>query len=89
MRFKISFDLHTMIIQVASGVIEELKKTHQTGSKVIVSCYLNGPTPSRENLSRLIGVMQATGADIIKLVSNANDITELERIFHLFVHFQV
>ncbi|KAG8648208.1 bifunctional 3-dehydroquinate dehydratase/shikimate dehydrogenase, chloroplastic [Manihot esculenta] len=76
-------------LKVASGVIEELKKTHQTGSKVIVSCYLNGPTPSRENLSRLIGVMQATGADIIKLVSSANDITELERIFHLFVHFQV
>ncbi|KAI5566544.1 hypothetical protein BDE02_13G027600 [Populus trichocarpa] len=33
--------------------------------------------------------MQATKADIIKVVSNANDITELDRIFHLLSHSEV
>jgi 3-dehydroquinate dehydratase/shikimate dehydrogenase len=33
--------------------------------------------------------MQATEADIIKVVSNADDITEMERIFHLLSHCEV
>ncbi|XP_058002784.1 bifunctional 3-dehydroquinate dehydratase/shikimate dehydrogenase, chloroplastic [Hevea brasiliensis] len=76
-------------LKVASDLVGELKKTHQTGSKVIVSCYLNRPTPSKEELSRLVGIMQATEADIIKVVSCADNITELETLFHLLLHCQV
>ncbi|KDP23587.1 hypothetical protein JCGZ_23420 [Jatropha curcas] len=76
-------------LKVASDMIGELKKTHQTDSKIIVSCYLTGATPPKENLSHLVGSMQAAGADIIKLVSNANNITELQRIFYLLLHSQV
>ncbi|KAF2287934.1 hypothetical protein GH714_003324 [Hevea brasiliensis] len=77
------------VVEVASDLVGELKKTHQTGSKVIVSCYLNRPTPSKEELSRLVGIMQATEADIIKVVSCADNITELETLFHLLLHCQV
>eukprot|EP00257_Ricinus_communis_P024544 XP_025011958.1 bifunctional 3-dehydroquinate dehydratase/shikimate dehydrogenase, chloroplastic isoform X2 [Ricinus communis] len=76
-------------LKVASDLIGELKGTHHTGSKVIVSCYVNGDMPTKENLSQLVASMQATGADIIKLVSTANNITELDRIFHLILHCQV
>ncbi|CAK7340836.1 unnamed protein product [Dovyalis caffra] len=76
-------------LKVASDLIEELKNKHRTGGKVIVSSYLNGTTPSKENMSHLVASMQATRADIIKIVSNANDITELERIFHLLSHSEV
>lgn len=66
-----------------------MKSKHQTGGKVIVSSYLSGATPSKEDLRHLVASMQATEADIIKVVSNANDITELERIFHLLSHSEV
>ncbi|KAI3522623.1 hypothetical protein L1887_00552 [Cichorium endivia] len=33
--------------------------------------------------------MQSTDADIIKLVTNVTDITELSRIFHLLSHCQI
>ncbi|KAG6750570.1 hypothetical protein POTOM_045068 [Populus tomentosa] len=73
-------------IEVAADLVREVKNKHQTGGKVIVSSYLSGATPSKEDLGHLVASMQATKADIIKVVSNANDITELERIFHLLSH---
>jgi 3-dehydroquinate dehydratase/shikimate dehydrogenase len=69
--------------------MEELKMNCHSGSKVIVSCYVNGMTPSEEYLSYLVANMQATRADIIKLVINATNITEITRIFHLLSHCQV
>ncbi|KAJ6876929.1 hypothetical protein NC651_029829 [Populus alba x Populus x berolinensis] len=76
-------------LKVASDLVREVKSKHQTGGKVIVSSYLSGATPSKEDLRHLAESMQATKADIIKVVSNANDITELERIFHLLSHSEV
>ena len=78
-----------MIVQVASNLMEELKMNCHSGSKVIVSCYVNGVTPLEEDLNRLVMSMQSTGADIIKLVINATNITEISRIFHLLSHCQV
>ena len=78
-----------MIVQVASNLMEELKMNCHSGSKVIVSCYVNGVTPLEEDLNRLVTSMQSTGADIIKLVINATNITEISRIFHLLSHCQV
>jgi 3-dehydroquinate dehydratase/shikimate dehydrogenase len=82
-------DLYAILSQVASDLVREVKNKHQTGGKVIVSSYLSGATPSKEDLSHLVASMQATKADIIKVVSNANDITELDRIFHLLSHSEV
>lgn len=69
--------------------MEENKKDRSRDSKIIVSCYVNGVTPSEEDLSHIVASIQATGADIAKLVVNAADITELPRIFHLLSCCQV
>ncbi|KAJ6996139.1 bifunctional 3-dehydroquinate dehydratase/shikimate dehydrogenase [Populus alba x Populus x berolinensis] len=76
-------------LKVASELIEELRNKHQNGGKFIVSSYLNGATPSKESLGHLAATMQATEADIIKVVSDADDITEMERIFHMLSHCEV
>nr|GEU88503.1 bifunctional 3-dehydroquinate dehydratase/shikimate dehydrogenase, chloroplastic-like [Tanacetum cinerariifolium] len=76
-------------LQVASDIMEEHKLSQQNGCKIIVSCFVDGVTSLKEDLSHLVTRMQSTGADIIKLVTNATDITELSRIFHLLTHCQV
>ncbi|XP_057514111.1 bifunctional 3-dehydroquinate dehydratase/shikimate dehydrogenase, chloroplastic-like isoform X3 [Actinidia eriantha] len=76
-------------LKVASKVIEEHKPNRHNRSKIIVSCYIDGMTPSKEDLSLLLAHMQSTGADIIRLVSNSSSITELSRIFHLLAHCQI
>lgn len=78
-----------MIVQVASDLMGELRMNHQSGSKIIVSCYVNSMDSLEEDLSYLVASMQATGADIIKLVTNATSITEISRIFRLLSHCQV
>uniref|UniRef100_A0A5B6ZQ17 Shikimate dehydrogenase substrate binding N-terminal domain-containing protein n=1 Tax=Davidia involucrata TaxID=16924 RepID=A0A5B6ZQ17_DAVIN len=76
-------------LKVASNLMEEHKLNQHGGSKVIVSCFLDSVIPSKEELSHLVARMQSTGADIIKLVTNATNITELARIFHLLSHCQM
>ncbi|KAL5566203.1 hypothetical protein UlMin_029367 [Ulmus minor] len=76
-------------LKVASHLMKEKKIHNSRGSKDIVSCYVNGVTPSEEDLSHLLEIMQATRADIIKIVTNAADITEIRRIFRLFSCCQV
>ncbi|WCJ38307.1 Shikimate dehydrogenase (NADP(+)) [Euphorbia peplus] len=79
----VEFDL-----KMASDRFKEMK-TRQTGSKIIVSCYLNGPTPSIHHLTHLAATMQATGAHIIKLVSTAQNITEINTLFSLLSNCKV
>ncbi|XP_047152463.1 bifunctional 3-dehydroquinate dehydratase/shikimate dehydrogenase, chloroplastic-like isoform X2 [Vigna umbellata] len=67
----------------------EHKGNHNSHGKIIVSCYVDDITPPQEELLQLVARMQATGSDIIKLVTHAADITELTRIFSLFPHCQV
>lgn len=69
--------------------MEELTIDHNSGGKIIVSCYVNGMTSSEEYLSHLVARMQATGAPIIKLVTSATHITEVSQIFRLLSHCQV
>ncbi|GMI84601.1 MATERNAL EFFECT EMBRYO ARREST 32, EMBRYO DEFECTIVE 3004 [Hibiscus trionum] len=78
-------------LKVASHLIRELKMKNKNESrtKFIVSCHITGTTPSEEELSNLASTMRATGADIIKVVVNVTDITEIARIFHLLSHCQV
>ncbi|WVY94183.1 hypothetical protein V8G54_033271 [Vigna mungo] len=65
----------------------EHKRNHNSHGKIIVSCHVDEITPPQEELLQLVARMQATGSDIIKLVTHAADITELTRIFSLFPHW--
>ncbi|PON73979.1 3-dehydroquinate dehydratase type I [Parasponia andersonii] len=76
-------------LKAASKLLAKHKMSQSRGSKSIVSCYVNGETQSEEDLNHIIASMQPTGADIIKLVTDAADITEIPRIFHLFSCCQV
>lgn len=57
--------------------------------KIIVSCNVAGGATLKEELGHLVTQMQPTGADIIKLVIDANDITDLAHLFHLLSRYQV
>ncbi|KAK8317622.1 hypothetical protein V6Z11_A13G118600 [Gossypium hirsutum] len=76
-------------LKVASHLIRELKINYQSATKFIVSCHITGTTPSDEELANLAATMRATGADILKVVENVTDITEIARIFHLLSHYQM
>ncbi|KAK1432383.1 hypothetical protein QVD17_09279 [Tagetes erecta] len=76
-------------LQVAFDIMEEHKLGQQSNCKIIVSCFVDRVTSSKEDLSDLVTRMQSTGAHMIKLVTTATDITELSRIFHLLSHCQV
>ncbi|OMO55297.1 Dehydroquinase class I [Corchorus olitorius] len=76
-------------LKVGSDLIREQKMKNNGATKVIVSYYINGVTPSNQELRKLADSIRATGADIIKVVANVNDITELSRIFHLSSRWQV
>lgn len=78
-----------MIVQVASDFIREQKMKNDSATKFIVSYHINGTTPSDEELNNLAASMQATEADIIKMVASVSDITEIARIFHLISHCTV
>lgn len=75
-------------LKIASDFTKKEKSRWSTGCKVITSCFVGNVT-SKEDLSQVIACMQSTGADILKIVTNANDITELEKTFHLLSHCQM
>ncbi|KAL8231857.1 hypothetical protein R6Q57_001635 [Mikania cordata] len=76
-------------LQVASDIMEKHKLGQQSKCKIIASCFVDRIRSSKEDLSDLVTRMQSTGAHITKLVTNATDITELSRIFHLLSHCQI
>ncbi|KAK6232818.1 hypothetical protein SCA6_002891 [Theobroma cacao] len=76
-------------LKVASDLIREQKMKNDNATKVIVSHNIDGMTPKDEELSNLAASIQATGADIIKVVVNVADITEIAKIFLLLSHCQV
>lgn len=71
-----------MVIQAASG-LKSIVENKRNDGKIIVSCFVDGIIPPREELLQLVALMQATGADIIKLVTTASDITQVTTIFSL------
>lgn len=56
---------------------------------MIVSCYVENLISPKEDLSDVVARIQSTEADIIKVVTDATDITELSKLFHLLSHCQV
>ncbi|KAL2661407.1 hypothetical protein AAZV13_03G200000 [Glycine max] len=88
---ELSADFIDVELKAASCLptLVEHMRNHNSHGKIIVSCYVDGTTPPHEVLLQLVELMQATGADIIKLVTLAADITEIKRIFSLFLYCQV
>lgn len=74
---------------MASVLMAEQNMNHHRGSKIIVSYHVNGENTSKEDLSHIVARIQATSPDIIKLVIDATDITEIARILHLLSCSQV
>ncbi|KAL8508076.1 hypothetical protein ACS0TY_018578 [Phlomoides rotata] len=57
--------------------------------KVIISSHNYESTPSAEDLGNLVARIQASGADIVKFATTAQDITDVARVFQITVHSQI
>ncbi|XP_031111738.1 bifunctional 3-dehydroquinate dehydratase/shikimate dehydrogenase, chloroplastic-like [Ipomoea triloba] len=77
-------------LEVASDMVMNELMRVRSNSKIIVSTYVNGGgPPTTEKLGDLIINMQATGADIIKLVIDVAYITDVAPVFQMLTHCQV
>ncbi|KAJ3688466.1 hypothetical protein LUZ61_017630 [Rhynchospora tenuis] len=56
--------------------------------KLIISSHNYEMTPSVDELGNLAASIQSLGADIVKIVTTANDISDVSRMFQLIVHSQ-
>ena len=68
----LALDLAPCLIQAL--VLQDL-------TKIIVSSHNYQCTPSVEDLGNLVARIQSTGADIVKIATTANEITDVARIF--------
>ncbi|KAK2990563.1 hypothetical protein RJ640_019843 [Escallonia rubra] len=76
-------------LEVASDVVLSELMNKRSNTKIIVSSYLNGGTPSKEKLGNLIACLQCTRADIVKVVIDVVYITDVAPLFHVLAHCQV
>lgn len=77
------------MLQVAFDFNNSIYGKKPENFKVIVSFHNFHNTPSAEAIGNLVARIQATGADIVKIVTTALDITDCARIFRIMVHSQV
>ncbi|KAK9137018.1 hypothetical protein Sjap_007612 [Stephania japonica] len=75
--------------KVASELINSISQRKPEKCKVIVSSHNFDNTPSSDDIGNLATRMQAVGADIVKIVTTALDITDVLRIFQLTRNSQV
>lgn len=87
--YDLGADFIDVELQVAFDFVSRMKDKKSSNCKVIVSNHINGRTPSTEDLSHLIVKMQSTGADILKIVTTATNITDVSRVFQLVPRCQV
>ncbi|CAL5380978.1 unnamed protein product [Camellia sinensis] len=76
-------------LQVAQEFNNSISAKKPEKFKVIVSSQNFHSTPSAEAIGNLVARIQATGADIVKIVTTALDITDVARIFQITVHSQI
>ncbi|OVA15092.1 Dehydroquinase class I [Macleaya cordata] len=76
-------------LEVVSDFLAGINLNKGSNSKLIVSYYVDGGTPSRDELSHIVARLQSTGADIFKLVVNTIYITDVAQVLHLLPHCQV
>ncbi|KAF3609855.1 hypothetical protein DY000_02051320 [Brassica cretica] len=76
-------------LQVASEFIKSIKGKKPKNFRVIVSSHNYQNTPSLEDLNDLAVSIQRAGADIVKIVTTAVDITDVARMFHITSNSQI
>ncbi|KAK9146827.1 hypothetical protein Sjap_006730 [Stephania japonica] len=83
---KLGADYIDIEFKVASDFLVDATLEQLANTKIIVSCHVDAENSSIEDLNHLVYGMQSTGADIIKIVTDATDITHLDKIFNLLSH---
>lgn len=78
-----------VIVQAADKFMRLLSGKKPDNCKLIVSSHNFENTPSAEELANLVAQIQATGADIVKIVTTATEIVDVARMFQILVHCQV
>ncbi|XP_060197864.1 bifunctional 3-dehydroquinate dehydratase/shikimate dehydrogenase, chloroplastic isoform X2 [Lycium barbarum] len=90
---RLAMELGADYIDVELKAIDEfnsvLHGNKSTKCKLIVSSHNYDNTPSAEDLGNLVARIQASGADIVKFATTAQDITDVARVFQITVHSQV
>ncbi|EFJ08617.1 hypothetical protein SELMODRAFT_269650 [Selaginella moellendorffii] len=77
-------------LQVAEDFIaSQSSKRSSSSTRIIVSNHNYHTTPSSEEIGRLVARMQATGADIIKFVTTANNVVDSANVFRVLAHTQL
>ncbi|XP_062087181.1 bifunctional 3-dehydroquinate dehydratase/shikimate dehydrogenase, chloroplastic-like isoform X2 [Humulus lupulus] len=87
MAFELDVEFVEMEYEVASDIA--MVEHMPVNSQIIVSSYVNGSKPSSEKLGNLIACMQSTGADVIRLIVEVHNITDVAPIFQMLTHCQV
>ncbi|KAL4202575.1 hypothetical protein AMTRI_Chr02g221800 [Amborella trichopoda] len=89
MAMELGADYIDVELQVVNDFMSSITRKKPSKSKVIVSSHNYQITPSVEELGDLVARIQATGADIVKISTMAQNITDVARMFHVLVHCQV
>lgn len=76
-------------LKVASEFIYSIHGKKPEKLKIIVSSHNYELTPSVKEIGDLVTKIQATGADIVKIVTTASEITDVLHMFQVLVHSQV
>ncbi|KAK4476681.1 hypothetical protein RD792_015841 [Penstemon davidsonii] len=76
-------------LKVASDFMKVYKLSQHSGSKIIVSCCVDNLRTLQEDPTNFVAKLQSTGADIIKFVLGAVNITDIAKVFDLYSHCQV
>ncbi|KAJ7522531.1 hypothetical protein O6H91_18G015700 [Diphasiastrum complanatum] len=77
-------------LQVAAEFLEcSTPERKDSSSRVVVSNHNYKMTPSLGEIGSLIARIQSIGADVVKIVTTAEKVTDVARVFHAVVHSQV
>ncbi|KAL8171268.1 hypothetical protein V2J09_023072 [Rumex salicifolius] len=76
-------------LKVADEFFNSLGGRKPENVKIIVSSHNYERTPSVEEIGSLVARIQATGADIVKVATTAQDIVDCARVFQVLTHSQI
>lgn len=74
--------------KVAEKLLNLMSGRKPENVKLVISSHNYETTPSVEELGNLAASIQSLGADIVKIATTANDISDVSRMFQLLVHSQ-
>ena len=76
-------------MQVATDFLASLKKKDAENCQIIVSYHSHSKSLSADELETLVAGIQSAGADIVKIATTADKITDVAPMFRLLAHSQV